>query len=116
MTQLGNSNQQTAIVDSNRRPREHVPGYSAVLLRTELKTLLWNFRRSQGLPCDGQAERCLSSALFELVLNDVSLHGRWMERYWASMQADALVVREALNAPSETGVARRVPVPEPSSA
>lgn len=94
----------TRAVVAKRRSKDYVPGYSAVLVRSETKERLNEFRARTGLLMESQVERCLVTAAFELVLGDPSLHARWIELFKAAVRADcALTMLDVRVAPRGIG-------------
>lgn len=69
-------------------------GYSPVLLRTELKDELKRFRREQGFGHESHIERCLLSAAVEMLLNEQSLHQRWVEMLAEATRKDVFLVSQ----------------------
>jgi hypothetical protein len=64
---------------SRPRKKDFHRGYSPVLLRTDLKEQLKQFRKKKGLAQESHFERCLVSAAIDLLINDPALHGRWID-------------------------------------
>lgn len=85
--------QDAANADRPRTPngKDFHPGYSPVLVRTDLKGELRRFRTEQGFAHDTHIERCLMSAGIELLLRDKSLHGRWMEMLAEAARQDVIL-------------------------
>ncbi len=79
--------------DRQRTPRgkDFHPGYSAVLVRTELKDALRKFRVDKGFAHESHIERCLMSAGIELLLRDKSLHAKWMEMLADAARQDVIL-------------------------
>lgn len=79
--------------DRQRTPKgkDFHPGYSAVLVRTDLKDELRRFRTEQGFAHDTHIERCLMSAGIELLLREKSLHSRWMEMLAEAARQDVIL-------------------------
>lgn len=90
-----------------RLRKDYVPGYSAVLVRSEVKERLNQFRQRTGLLMESQVERCLVTAAFELVLGDAALHGRWIELFKRAVSADCALTMRDVRVVSEDLSARR---------
>ena len=60
------------------RDREFIPGYRAVLVQEEIKVGLQRFREAHGFGRESHIERCLATAGLRLLLNEPSLHERWL--------------------------------------
>jgi hypothetical protein len=108
MSTLDASHDDTLNDNARRTPRHtHVPGYAGVLVREDVKDALRRLRDEFGLHRDSQVERCLVTAMFDLVLNDPSLHEKWLELYVRATERDVKVTAPLLRAP-------RDPRPSPS--
>ncbi len=84
----------------------YVPGYAAVLVRTETKARLRSLRDRLGLRPDSLVERCLATALLDLALNSPSSDQELMERFHTAAEEDLRV-----SAPPSAGSTSR---PQPS--
>lgn len=90
---------------SRRLPKDYVPGYSAVLVRSEVKERLARFRSESGLLHESMVERCLVTAAFELLLSDPSLHARWIEQFKEAVNADVRLTIGELRSPMNPATA-----------
>lgn len=67
----------------------YVPGFEPVLLRSESKRALKDFRFSQiNVPRDMHIERHLVTAAINLVLSDEATQGKWLDYVRESMRTD----------------------------
>jgi hypothetical protein len=76
------------------KSKDFHPGYSAVLVRSDLKDSLRQFRRDKGFGHDSHIERCLMSAAIEMLLTDSGLHGRWIEMLGEATRTDVLLASQ----------------------
>jgi hypothetical protein len=92
--QMLKQDHETAHADRQRttpKGKDFHPGYSAVLVRTDLKGEPRRFRTEQGLAHDTHIERCLMSAGIELLLREKSLHSRWIEMLAEAARQDVIL-------------------------
>lgn len=92
------ANNDDTLNDNARRSSRHtyVPGYAGVLVREDVKDALRRVRDQWGLHRDSQVERCLVTAMFDLVLSDPSLHKRWKQLYVHAAEKDVSVTSALL--------------------
>ena len=69
------------------RQKEYQPGYTNVLIQAETKEDLRAFRLRE-LGSDTHVERCLVTAALELLIEDESLHDRWLDVFRSVVQVD----------------------------
>lgn len=72
------------------RSRDFQPGYSIVLLRTDLKERFRQFRLEMGL-IESHYERCLISAGIEMLMSDESMRQSWMNNLAEAAREDAVL-------------------------
>lgn len=80
--------------EAYQKEKDFHRGYSPVLIRTDLKEALKKFRKDYGFGFDSHLERCLLSAGVELLLNDKSLHPKWIEMLSEATRKDVLLVTD----------------------
>lgn len=76
------------------RPKDFHPGYSRVLMRTELKERFRQFRQEIGLH-ESHYERCLISAGIELLLSSESMRQSWLNNLAEAAREDAVLATSA---------------------
>ena len=83
-------------VGTNRpgRGRDFHVGYSPVLLRTDLKDALKQFRRDLGFGHDSHIERCLMSAAIEMLLTRPELHDGWIKTLADATRKDVMIASQ----------------------
>ena len=85
------------VVGANRlaRGRDFHVGYSPVLLRTDLKDALKQFRRDLGFGHDSHIERCLMSAAIEMLLARPELHDGWIKGLADATRKDVMLASQS---------------------
>lgn len=74
---------------ANERSNNHVPGFEPVLLKSETKKRLKDYRFGQMvIPRDMHIERHMVSAAVEFVLSDEDAQRKWLEYIKESLKAD----------------------------
>ena len=76
------------------RSRDFHAGYSPVLLRTDLKESLKQFRRDLGFGHDSHIERCLMSAAIEMLLSQPELHEGWIKGLADATRKDVMLASQ----------------------
>ena len=99
---------------NSRKDKIHHHGYSPVLVRTELKDMLREYRHQNGFGYDTHIERCLVSAALDMLLANPSLHDQWLTYLAEATGKDVLLAASAKVRGPGTAVTRHAaPGPEP---
>lgn len=90
MTTAPQTTEKTAPSPQNKaaKPRDFHAGYKPVLLRGDVKEQLRMFRVRHNVAGESHIERCMVTAALEVVLNDPSLHSRWIKQIQSAASQD----------------------------
>lgn len=93
------ANGQGADSAPTRTARPRIPGYTATIVREDVKDQLRTFRQRHGYLHSEHIERCLTSAALQMVLQDPTLQQRLLENLDAAVLEDTRLLRR----PEEKG-------------